>query len=62
MKKLLSVLIALSILGTTAAYAGTAQVPTKKLEKKKAVKKHQRVDGTKVSDDKPTPPAKKNRN
>ena len=53
MKKLLSVLITLSVLGTTAVYAGTKPVPIKKVEKK-----HKKAESsTKVADDKPTKPA-----
>lgn len=55
MKKLLSALIALSVLVTSAAYAGTKPVPIRKVEKK-----HKKAESsTKVADDKPTAPAKK---
>ena len=51
MKKLLPVLIALAVVGTTltAVAADKKPVATKKISKK-----HQRVDGTKVADDKGT--------
>lgn len=51
MKKLLSVLLAISVLGTTVAYAETKPIPTKKV-----VKKHKKFNGTKVADDKGTKP------
>jgi len=55
MKKLLIVLIS-TMLATTSVYATQKNKPA---AQKKVVKKHQRVDGTKVADDKPTAPVKK---
>ena len=54
MKKLLTVLIALAVVGTslTAVAADKKPVATKKV-----AKKHQRFDGSKVADDKGTKPA-----
>jgi len=51
MKKLLAVLL-------IALFASTAMA-AKPVPKKPAVKKHQRFDGSKISDDKPTKPAKR---
>jgi len=53
MKKLLAVLIALSVAGPVFA-VDKKPTPTKKI-----VKKHQRFDGSKVADDKPTTIKKK---
>jgi len=52
MKKLLAVLIALTV-------AGSVLAADKPVPQKKIVKKHQKFDGTKVADDKPTKPVKK---
>ena len=49
MKKLLTILI-------VAIFATSAMAATKPVATKKVVKKHQRFDGTKVADDKPTKP------
>ena len=51
MKKLLAVLL-ISVFASSA-------IAAKPVPKKPVVKKHQRFDGTKVADDKPTKPAKK---
>ena len=53
MKKLLAVLIALTL--TSPAFA----VEKKTAPAKKVVKKHQKFDGTKIADDKPTKPVAK---
>ena len=49
MKKLVALLIMATLATTT--YAGVKPVPTKKI-----AKKHQKFDGTKIADDKPTKP------
>jgi hypothetical protein len=55
MKKIIAVLIALAFV--TPAFAADKKPVPKKAEK--IVKKHQKFDGSKVADDKPTKPAKK---
>jgi hypothetical protein len=55
MKKIIAVLIALAFV--TPAFAADKKPAPKKVEK--IVKKHQRFDGSKVADDKPTKPVKK---
>ena len=55
MKKLLAILIASAF--TMSAFAADKRPALKKVEK--VVKKHQKFDGSKVADDKPTKPAKK---
>jgi len=55
MKKIIAVLIALAFV--TPAFAADKKSAPKKIEK--VQKKHQRFDGSKVADDKPTKPAKK---
>ena len=56
MKKLLTVLIALAVVSTTLTAVAADKKP---VATKKIAKKHHRVDGTKVADDKGTKPAKK---
>ena len=55
MKKLLAVLIALAV--ASSAFA----VNKKPAPAKNEVKKHKKFEGTKVADDKPTKPVKKNK-
>jgi len=53
MKKILAVLIALTLASPTFA------VEKKPVPTKKVIKKHQRFNGTKIADDKPTKPTLK---
>lgn len=52
MKKLLAILIALTV-------AGSVFAETKPAPKKTVIKKHQKFEGTKIADDKPTKPVAK---
>jgi Ni/Co efflux regulator RcnB len=56
MKKLLTVLIALAVVGTTLTAVAADKKP---VATKKIAKKHQKFDGSKVADDKPTKPVAK---
>lgn len=56
MKKLLAILIATAFV--MPAFAAEKKSAPKKVEKKE-IKKHKKFEGSKVADDKPTPPAKK---
>ena len=55
MKKLVAILIATVL--ATSAYANTkSNVTNKPVPTKKIAKKHQKFDGSKIADDKPTKP------